>query len=95
MVATLHLIYNLNRDILVTAPSPGPIVVTQASNLVFNLLLVIAVPQFEFSCGFSHILTLALVASSQVNYKFTVAIQFLLYPVNLLGVCASKFPPLL
>ena len=44
----------------------------------------------EGLCGFTHILTLALLACAKVNYVGTLAVHLLSNFVNFLGVCASE-----
>ena len=73
MVATLHLVYDLNCNVLVTTTLVPPIVVTQATILPLDFLFVAAVPKFEFSCRLPHILALTLHTGSQIDNKVTVA----------------------
>ena len=62
VVATLHLIYDLHRHILIgTTPLP-PIMVAQSTIFFLDFLLMSTVPQSELTGGLPHILTLTLIA---------------------------------
>ena len=74
VVATLHLVYDLNCHILVTTTPLPPIMMAQTTILPLDLLLVAAVPKFEFSRSFPHILALAFGTGSQIHNKLTVAV---------------------
>ena len=72
MVATLHLVYDLDSDVLVAATLVPPIVMTQATIFPLDFLFVAAVPKFEFSCCLSHVLALTLHTGSQIDNKVTI-----------------------
>ena len=69
-----NLVNQLNSYILVPTALFATKMMTQASFLIPDFNLMVAVPQFEDCLGFSNILALAFGTSDQINYIVTLAI---------------------
>ena len=89
-VAYLHLLYQDNGNVLIAASSPTPIMLAKASKLLFDLLLVVAVPLLEGSHRLAHVLPPTPGAGTQVQDIWTVTGHVLLDEVPFVCVAAGE-----